>query len=123
MPASSPNICGNIIFGNNATNKGGGLSIHIFSSAIISGNSITGNSASYGGGLRVGNSSPIISNNIISSNSANNGGGLYLEECTPAITGGEISYNAEYGIFKILVNNPTITEVAMFSNNPSNKNW
>jgi len=80
-------------------NNGGGLYLSN-SSATITNNTITGNTAEYGGGLRLGSSSsPTIANNTITGNSADEcGGGLYLAYSSPTIANNTITGNdASYG--------------------------
>jgi hypothetical protein len=71
---------GNIITGNIATNMGGGLSI-LFSTARLSANSITSNTASSGGGVYLYWDRSTLENNTFSNNVTpfGMGGGLYLQ--------------------------------------------
>lgn len=79
---SSPTISHNTISGNSAEYGGGGIYCEPGSRSMISNNTITGNSAKYsGGGIYCSDSRPTISNNTISRNSAESrgGGGIYCE--------------------------------------------
>jgi parallel beta-helix repeat protein len=92
--ASSPTISGNTISGNSATYEGGGISCQA-SSPTISGNTISGNSADCdGGGIACWGGSPTISGNTISGNSADFGGGICYYESSPTISGNTISGNS-----------------------------
>ena len=64
-----------------SNNNDGGIDIHVSPGAVmISGNTITGNSASYGGGIQASGGTVTISNNTITGNSASvSGGGIYKE--------------------------------------------
>ena len=63
----------------NSAYYGGGISFDRYTSSVIKGNNISGNSAEEGGGIGCFTfSSPSITNNTISGNSAGtNGGGVY----------------------------------------------
>ncbi|MEW6607812.1 MAG: right-handed parallel beta-helix repeat-containing protein, partial [bacterium] len=96
---SSPAITNCTISGNSAT-YGGGIFCYNSSSPAITNCIISGNSASdYGGGIYCWYSSPAITNCIISGNSASDyGGGIYCWYSSPAITNCTISGNsATYG--------------------------
>lgn len=93
-------ITGNIITGNTATKRGGGIFCE--GSSTITGNTITGNKCYVdGGGIHCRGFSPTITNNNISGNMANygNGGGIYLESSSSQnIANNNISENsADYG--------------------------
>ncbi len=83
----------------NSGNWGGGIYCNEGSSPIISGNSITNNTAiSHGGGIRSYNATPVILNNLFGGNSGLTGGGIsiYFEETgfPPAtVTGNIVSNN------------------------------
>ena len=89
---ASPKLRNCRIQGNNALERGGGISL-VNSSANIDGCKFTGNSASdpgYGGAICCINSSPYVRNSIFFQNSAEDGGAVYcrtnanpiLENCT-----------------------------------------
>ena len=81
----------NCVIRQNAT-KG----LYLYSSAsIISNNTISGNSATSGGGIYTYDATVTISNNTISGNSANNyGGGIYTYDGTVTISNNTISGNS-----------------------------
>ena len=68
------------------------------SSPTIANNTITENSAYYGGGIYCYYSSPTITNNTITENSASHGGGIYCENSSPTITNNMITGNGGSGI-------------------------
>jgi parallel beta-helix repeat protein len=86
-------IAWNTISGNTASG-GGGICCYS-SSPAISDNTISGNSASsYGGGIYCNDSSsPAISDNTISGNTAAYGGGISSLYCSPAISANTITEN------------------------------
>lgn len=103
---TSSTIDGFTITGGNATgstdpNKvGGGIyCLNLDHTSAVSNNTITGNSAYYGGGISCIQSSAAITNNTISENSASNGGGIYCQQSSPTIINNTISENSvsEYG--------------------------
>jgi hypothetical protein len=72
-------LVNNTIASNTAHSEGGGLLCMVGSTATLSGNMITANSAPTGGGLYVWASDDITLNgNAITANTADSGGGLYL---------------------------------------------
>ena len=97
---SMPVITNCIFYDNDAYNKGGGICCEADSSLIIAKCTIANNMAgSDGGGIYCYYSSPSITNSVISSNNAHKGGGIYLYHCSPAITNCTISNNtaSDYG--------------------------
>jgi parallel beta-helix repeat protein len=95
---SWPNIIGNIITDNTAS-EGGGVYINESLPAMY-GNTISGNTATYsGGGIFVySNSEPIIQNNTITSNTGNSlGGGITVDNSTPTINKNTIIGNTTSG--------------------------
>jgi len=83
--AANPQIINNTITNNNVATggDGGGISVMYFSSPVIQGNTISGNSAyNNGGGVSLNSyNSPVLSNNLIAGNNAGgggSGGGIYL---------------------------------------------
>lgn len=78
---SSPVITGNTITGNKAEYGGGGISVNFNSFPTITNNTITYNNTinGGGGGISVYDSSPTISNNTITGNTVSDkGGGIYV---------------------------------------------
>ena len=91
---SSPTISGNTITDNTSTWGGGGIECYMYSSPTIIGNTITNNTTPYGGGIEcVSNSSPNITGNTIDSNTATYGGGIYCNNSSPTITYNTITGN------------------------------
>ena len=93
---SSPTITGNKITGNTAT-YGAGMTCYLSCSPIITGNTITANIAdSSGGGIECyGNSFAYIANNAITGNVARWGGGIIVQNVSsPAIIGNTITSNS-----------------------------
>jgi parallel beta-helix repeat protein len=96
--SSSPTITGNTVTMNTA-DYGGAIECDMGSSPIITGNTITGNTG-YSGGIECWrNSSPTISDNTITDNVAFSGGGIACYDiCSPTIAGNTIDGNAaEWG--------------------------
>ena len=79
---ASPQIIGNTITNNSvaAGGNGGGISLAYFSSPLIQGNLIQGNSAyNNGGGMSVQSyNSPVVVENLIVNNSSGTGGGVWV---------------------------------------------
>ncbi len=80
----SNQIISNIAKGHKEYSGGGGLYIgslidghHLIEGNLFIGNKLDG--AYYGGGIALYNSSPVIINNIFSGNTARYGGGLFLD--------------------------------------------
>jgi len=96
---SSPRIENNIIEDNSVNQDGGGIYCSDHSSALIIGNNIRGDLASYGGGICSDSSSPVIIQNSIKNNAASIGGGICCKNySSPIITGDTINNNlASYG--------------------------
>ena len=94
--ASSPTISGNRIIENTAGLRGGGISCALQISATILDNHISGNRASWGGGISCGRSSADIINNTIAGNFATgNGGGIHLHtHASPGIINNIIIENS-----------------------------
>lgn len=92
--SSSATITNNNISDNSA-HYGGGIDCYWFSSPTISNNTITDNSAHYrGAGISCSYSSPTISYNTITDNSANmSGGGISCDSSSLAISNNVITYN------------------------------
>jgi parallel beta-helix repeat protein len=101
---SDPIFTNNLIHDNTADSLGGGIQCYLDCDATVEGNTITDNTAKWGGGLAIWNtSSPIVSGNIISGNTATSmGGGIYCYlNVVPTITDNTINdnycYNSAYG--------------------------
>lgn len=77
-------ISGNTVTGNSNGNYGGGIYCY-GGSAVISGNTITSNHASYGGGICCDSGVPMITGNSISGNSSSFGGGIACLSCSGAL--------------------------------------
>jgi hypothetical protein len=76
--SGSARISRNSVVGNGATSVGRGGGVHIFESAgaTLTGNFISGNSASAGGGIFIQNATSLLIQNLIVNNSASFGGGI-----------------------------------------------
>jgi hypothetical protein len=94
---SSPTITGNSITGDTA-NYGGGIMCYLSSSPIITENIITSNGASPGGGgVEVyDNSFAVISDNVITGNVGYEGGGVRSTNSSPIISDNTIADNTAY---------------------------
>lgn len=91
---ASPTISNDIITGNTATGKGGGVYVWN-SSGVLDENQIQKNSAQMGGGVFCETGSSVsISYDTISANQATDGGGVYCNSSSPSITNGSISGNS-----------------------------
>ncbi len=114
----SPIVSDNIITGNSAA-SGGGVMCPSPISMVISGNTITDNTATIqGGGIICYYSIPIMSN-LISRNSARTGGGIYCISSSPMITNNLITSNESTtsggGIYCITAS-PTLINNIVFDN-------
>ena len=78
---------------NTASNYGGGIYIDYYAIATVTGNTITGNSACYGGGIYSSASSMSMTNNTITENKASDDGGGIRNSGTMTVTGGSITGN------------------------------
>jgi hypothetical protein len=95
---SSPIITDNTIINNECigSNSGGGaIMCWANSNAVISGNRISGNKATLGGGFYIGASAPILTNNIITDNQASyRAGGLrFYQGAKPVLINNTIAFN------------------------------
>ncbi|MBI2304051.1 MAG: PKD domain-containing protein [Chloroflexi bacterium] len=108
--SSGLKITGNTISGNTASYNGGGISAGS-GTATISGNTISGNTASSsGGGISAVASTVTISGNTISGNAAGNGGGIYAYHGSKAIiSGNTISGNTASNGGGIIATQSTVT--------------
>ncbi len=89
----SPMISGNTISGNTAGTSGGGV-YAAGANALIEHNRITGNSAEYGGGVFVTGGAVIVRGNLVRDNTATvGGGGLNLDGASPPVTNNTIYGN------------------------------
>jgi len=97
--SGSPMISDNTITNNrawtssNGNRKGGGISCGSQSSPTITGNTIMGNEAAYGGGIHCWGCSPFISNNRIIGNAAEEGGGILASSSSNPYASPPISNN------------------------------
>jgi len=118
------NITGGNANGPTDSDKAGGgvLCANLNNSNTITNNTISGNSATYGGGILCYQSSPAITNNTISGNSASDGGGIYCYYSSPTITNNTISGNSASDSGGISCDNssPTITNNTISGNSASN---
>jgi len=97
--SGDPTISGNTITGNSATQQGGGIYVHS-GNATVSNNTITENSAGdYGGAISVRSGDLTISGNTITHNTVRyGGGGVSMGTATVRMEGNTIAYNqASYG--------------------------
>jgi len=95
-PGCSPSISQNIILSNTATSDGGGMFSTTEQPAYVSNNIISLNTAgNTGGGTFCHNSPLILTNNTITQNSASYGGGFFCKGVlsSPAITNTVFFYN------------------------------
>jgi parallel beta-helix repeat protein len=97
---SSALVSNNTIIGNSATNGGGGIAC-LYSSSAILGNYIKGNSCTSptygGGGVYADHSYATIANNVILGNSAVSGGGAYLSSFNGRLVNNTIAGNTGEG--------------------------
>jgi uncharacterized repeat protein (TIGR01451 family) len=75
---STARLRDNTVSGNNAANVGGGLILGLHSDPILSGNTVSSNTAWIGGGLYIDALNANLDGNTVISNTAGYGGGLYL---------------------------------------------
>jgi len=119
---SSPSIKNNTISENTTSHSGGGIHCSGNNNSLtITSNTISGNSADYGGGIYLWNSSPIITGNTISGNSASwDGGGISCNSHSyPDITYNTISENVSFfgsGIYCWDNSSPTIANNTISEN-------
>ena len=103
--ASNPQIVNNTITNNSvaAGGDGGGISVMYFSSPLIQGNLISGNTAyNDGGGISLNSyNSPVVSDNLILNNNSGSGG-----------SGGGLSVFARNGATVAVVNNTIVGNTA-----------
>jgi parallel beta-helix repeat protein/predicted outer membrane repeat protein len=92
------------------------------SGCVLSGVTVQGGSASYGGGISCTSSSPVITHCTVSGNSASYGGGIYCTSSSPVITHCTVSGNSAPrggGIYCDSSSLPTFTECAVSGNSAS----
>jgi hypothetical protein len=94
LDSSTANLTNNIVSANSAEG-GGGLYLS-FSSAALNANTLTDNVAErYGGGLYLYFSDVILSNNLLAENQADNqGSGLYVRASSPQLVHNTIAHNS-----------------------------
>jgi parallel beta-helix repeat protein len=94
---SSPVLTGGTVSGNTASDSGGGIYNETNSSPTLTGVTVSGNTATNsGGGIANANSSPTLTGVTVSGNSAayNNGGGIDNNNSSPVLTGVTVSGNS-----------------------------
>ncbi len=97
-PASSP-VIDHCRFSNNHAESGGAIACLDDSRAVITNNTIVGNTADWeGGGIHVYSAAPTVSNNVIAENSAYWGGGLYNLSGRPHVVNNTIVRNRPNGL-------------------------
>lgn len=97
-PASSP-VIDHCRFSNNHAESGGAIACREGSQAVITNNTIVGNTADWeGGGIHIYSAAPTISNNVVAGNSAYWGGGLYNLCGQPAVINNTIVRNRPNGL-------------------------
>ena len=92
------------------------------SGCVLSGVTVQGGSASYGGGISCTSSSPVITHCAVSGNLASYGGGIYCTSSSPIITHCTVSGNSAPrggGIYGDSSSLPTFTECAVSGNSAS----
>ncbi len=101
---------------NGSSSYGGGICCE-FGSLTIANNTITGNSADYGGGgiSCIDFSSPTIANNTITGNSADDGGGIYCYYASPTIANTIVAFNSS-GIYNGGTDIPVLRHNCAFGN-------
>ncbi len=115
-------IANNTITGNSADRRGEGGGIYCGSSTIIVRNVISGNWATQGngGGIYCHYYDPIILNNTITDNTADYGGGIDNDDSSPTITNNTISMNRAYAYGGGLHGNsdarPVVTNTILWDN-------
>ena len=116
---SSPTLTNVTITGNSAGGTGGGMDLNS-SSPTLTNVTISGNSSDFGGGMWLGDSSPTLTNVTISGNSAASyGGGMRLRESSsPMLTNVTISGNSadSGGGMALYSSSPTLTNVTISGN-------
>lgn len=91
---SAPTIAGNRISGNITwEGNGGGIYCNGSYTAIITGNTITRNTAYYGGGLDVSSPASIVGNTISENIAVEDAGGIRCQYYSPSIVGNQIINN------------------------------
>lgn len=100
FPGNSLEIINNLIEGNEAKTKGGGIFCDRNIDSDFENNTIIRNSCGVeGGGICLDAiCSPNITNNVIAFNTANRGGGIFMsDQCSPVIMNNTISFNEALG--------------------------
>ncbi|HFD39579.1 MAG TPA: hypothetical protein ENJ31_07005 [Anaerolineae bacterium] len=94
LSRSPATLTGNTVSGNSAGWGGGGLYLYD-SPATLTGNTVNGNSVNRdGGGLSLYASDAMLTGNTVNGNSAYRGGGLYLSWSDATLTGNTVSDNS-----------------------------
>ena len=116
---SSSVLSGNTISSNTATHNGGGLLL-CYGAPTLTGNTVTENTAKYnGGGLDLHWTKATLTGNIVTGNDTAWGGGLAIYFGSPTITGNTISDNTvirEGGGLFVCQSSPTVTSNIITNN-------
>ena len=125
-PECAPNITHNVIQNNNASQEGGGISVHGCALVpVISKNIIRGNFGGGGGGIRVSRSFCTIFDNNISCNSAFSGGAIKLSSSNSSILSNRIiENNASHsaGGISMIGSSPTVSNNLIIDNKVAGSN-
>lgn len=103
--------------------RGSGIVISGFSSPLIEKCIIEDNTAEYGAGIYIVNSTPTIKDNMIIGNSGSLGGGIFIEESSPWVEGNTIVRNRANmgsGMAVIYDSAPTIINNVIADNSAGN---
>ncbi|UCH11026.1 MAG: T9SS type A sorting domain-containing protein [Fidelibacterota bacterium] len=100
--------------------SGGGVSIGGDGSPILTGVTVTGNTASSGGGIGI-SGSPILTDVTVVGNTAGSGGGIYISDGSPTLTIVTMTGNlaSSGGGLYIRGGSPTLTDVTVTGNRAS----
>ncbi|UCG90863.1 MAG: right-handed parallel beta-helix repeat-containing protein, partial [candidate division WOR-3 bacterium] len=94
---SNPTIANNTITNNTCAAGGGGILIYVDCAPTIADNTVTKNTAGGGGGLCLQTTSSLVTGNTISGNTADFGGGIHCTvDDSSTITGNSITGNIAY---------------------------
>lgn len=117
--SGSPIIANNLITGNSASTRGGGIGCGWGASPIIVNNLITGNFAPSGAGIGCeshNGSWPTITNNTIVGNTADSvGGGILCDSSSPWISNNIVASNTNCGIY-VMSSSPVLRNNCVHGN-------